>query len=89
MLIDPLNVGGVSTSVVPARPSSTSTELTTTSTSVEAVLVQPENWGEWQAQRELLHQDNPDNPAISAYRDVADAPLRESLQQLVGVDLYV
>ncbi|MBY6185308.1 hypothetical protein KUV89_01450 [Marinobacter hydrocarbonoclasticus] len=56
------------------------------------VLVQPSDaagWADWQAGRTQLHHDGADHPALSLYRDIAQGDLRQQLQAMVGVDLYV
>ncbi|MBY5991411.1 hypothetical protein [Ferrimonas balearica] len=58
----------------------------------EAVLVQPGDaagWASWQSGRARLYQEGGDHPALALYKDVANDDLRQNLQRLVGVDLYV
>lgn len=72
----------------PARP----VAPTAAETTPGPVLVQPADqagWADWQAGRAQLQPDGADHPALSLYRDIAQGDLRQQLQAMVGVDLYV
>ncbi|WP_028110615.1 hypothetical protein [Ferrimonas futtsuensis] len=49
----------------------------------------PQGWQTFAAGRTRLTQDHPDSRAISAYMETANQGLRQELQSMMGVDLYV
>lgn len=72
----------------PARP----VEQPATASTPGPVVVLPADqsgWTDWQAGRAQLQPDGADHPALSLYRDIAQGDLRQQLQAMVGVDLYV
>ncbi len=55
-------------------------------------LVQPSDelgWQQLDEQYASLQLDNPYNPGIAYYQSMAQAPLREQLKAMIGVDVYV
>ncbi|WP_298441619.1 hypothetical protein [uncultured Ferrimonas sp.] len=91
-MINPIGLGGLPANPLAKSGTAPKTELTTTATKVAETLVQPadaQDWHSWQQQRANLVQDKPNSIGINAYQTIANQPLREQLQQLVGVDLFV
>ncbi|SHG81029.1 hypothetical protein [Ferrimonas marina] len=48
-----------------------------------------QGWEAWHNGRDRLHQDRPFHPGLAQYQAIADDGLRNQLQRMVGVDLYV
>ena len=75
-----------------AKVPSVPTSETSTSVAPVATLVTPadaQSWQAWQSARDALHRDKPEHAGLDLYQAIADDGLRERLQQMVGVDLYV
>ncbi|QIZ76746.1 hypothetical protein [Ferrimonas lipolytica] len=89
-MINPVGISPFTPKATPKTDNNLS--LSATATKVAETLIVPTDgadWDSWQQQRALLHHDNQNNAAIASYRDIANAPLREQLQLMVGVDLFV
>ena len=73
----------------PARPVERSGVVATTP---GPVLVQPQDdasWADWQSGRDSVLRDGAEHPALNRYREIAQGDLRQQLQAMLGVDLYV
>ncbi|USD39209.1 MULTISPECIES: hypothetical protein [Ferrimonas] len=84
-------------SQVPARPDAKikrdhAPEEAAAPTSVASKLVLPadaQSWQQWQAGRARLVDDHANSNAIATYNEMVNQPLRQQLQSMIGVDLYV
>ncbi|WP_156904743.1 hypothetical protein [Ferrimonas senticii] len=84
---------------LPSQPSSVSgarsaavIDTSATAASVNQALVLPsstQDWAQFQQHRNCLQLDKPLNRGIDVYTQIAQQPLRQQLQQMVGVDMWV
>ncbi|GAA4899082.1 hypothetical protein [Ferrimonas pelagia] len=74
------------------KPKSVAAEASAAVIAPTSQLVTPGDalqWQTWQTARDAVVRDRPEHAGLDLYQAVADEGLRQKLQQMVGVDLYV